>query len=470
MIPARPGAFVLMLAAVSVLVSGQTALPTWTLGVAAIPRDARELQRYPSLGVLPIQVLEGVHDLDWRFLSDAEILKIREKSLLEKQYEAGAAAARLRDRRDAAALSPVGTSERAVAERILRTERERGLKIDAASRPAAAKLEDASDGGPWPEIRRIVLWEGHGSDRLIDAGTDPGGACSREKVDYLILWEAAEVSGFLRIRMIGWNAVLGRADFVRTAYCPSDDIASAAAELSQGLARAASGRPTARLVFDVEPAEARIRVDGRLLASGRRSIRIYEEREYLVSLELGTGITENYSIRSQFGKDSVLTARLEPLQSSSVLVETEPPGASLHLDGIWAGTTPEQAQLFGYARVARLVLPGFQDEYRVIEPAGRDRILIRLRETEHDGIPVFDRRKERFYQALGRLAVGLPVTLLSYGVYLQSSALYLEYPGNLTFQSRKESSLVVFAMSSGITAGLLASASIRLAQYIQSAR
>ncbi len=470
MTPGRIGAFALLLAASSFPVSGQEANPAWILGVSSIPPASPEIRRYPALGQLPLQVMEGVRDLDLRFLTEEERARILEKSRLEELFKAGASAATARDRRDAAALSPAGEAERIAEERRLAAEHARGLKAADSPETGASSPGGISPGGISPNTRRLSFWEGHASGLLLEAGPDPGSLCSREKLDYLILWEAAEVSGYLRIRMTGWNAVLGRPDFAHTAYCPVDDIPSAASELSRGLVRAAVGVPSSRLVFTVEPPEARIRVDGRLLAPGRRSLRVYEERDHLVSVELAAGTRAEYGVRSEFGKDVELSARLEPPAPEIVLVETDPPGASLHLDGIWAGTTPGPAPIFGSARVARLALPGFQDEYRVIEPGTGESVRVPLREAEADGDSLFDRRKERFYKALGGLAVSLPVTLLSYGVYLQSSNLHQEYPGNESFARRKDTTLAVFAISTGITASLLAGASVRLVKYIQSAR
>jgi hypothetical protein len=465
MTPGRFGALALLLAAASSPAAGQEEAPAWILGVSSIPPSAREVQRHPALGQVPIQVLEAVRDLDLRFLTEEERARILEKSRLEEIFQAGASAAAARDRRDAAALSPAGEAERAAEERRLETERARSLKPADSPEPGTT-----TPGGTSPGTRTVVFWEGHSSGRLIEAGADPGIVCSREKLDYLILWEAGEVSGYLRIRMTGWNAALGRPDFTYTAYCPTDDIPAAVSELAQGLVRAASGVPSSRLVFTVEPPETRIRVDGRLLAPGRRSLRVYKEREHLVSLELGPGTRAEYPVRSEFGKDVELSVRLEPPAPETVLVETDPPGASLHLDGIWAGTTPGQVRIFDSARVARLALPGFQDEFRVIEPGTGEFVRVTLRETEAEGDSLFDRRKERFYRALGGLAVSLPVTLLSYGLYLQSSALHTENPGNESFARRKDTAFAVFAVSTGITAGLLAGASVRLGKYIQSAR
>mgnify|MGYP000854532314 CR=1 FL=1 len=460
MSPGRYGALALLLAAASVRVSGQDSLPDWRLGVSSLAAGIREVRLYPALAQVPILVLEGVRDLDLRYPPDEETSRVRETARLQELYAAGAESARLRDRRDAAVLSPFEPSRRAAEERRLRDELKPG---DPPGRKDGSEILGLV-------TRRIVLWEGHGSGKLVEAPGDPGGACVREKLDYLILWEVGELSGYLRIRMSGWNAALGRPDFSHTVYCPADDIASAVEELSQGLIRAAAGRPSSLLVFDVEPPEVRILVEGRLLAPGRRSLRVYEEREYRITLELGTEVFEESTLKSEFGKEVRLSARAERPESAVVPVETDPPGASLYLDGIWAGKTPTEARIFGSSRVARLQLPGFEDEYAVIEPGFYGSLALSLRPAETDSVSRFDRSKERFYQALGRLAVSLPATLLAYALYLQSSALNAEHPGDEAFSRRRDVTLAMFAVSSGITAGFLTGASVRLAAYIKSAR
>lgn len=460
MSPGRYGALALLLAAASLRTSGQDALPNWTLGVAPMPSGAREVSLYPALALLPVLVLERVRDLDLRYPADEEILRVRETDRLQWQYAAGAESANLRDRRDAAALSPVEPSRRAAEERKLREELKRKRL------PLGGEGAD----GAGTVVRRIALWKGHASGNLVEVPGDPGQTCAREKLDYLILWEVSELSGYLRIRMNGWNAALGRTDVSRTVYCPSEDIPSAVEELAQGLIRAAVARPSSRLVFDVEPPEADILVDGRLLAPGRRSLRVYEERDYQVFVRLGTARLEESRLRSEFGKDVVLTVRAERPESAVVLVETDPAGATLYLDGIWSGKTPTEARIFGASRVARLELPGFEDEYAVIDPGSSGRIVLSMRAAEIDEVSRFDRSKERFYKALGRLAVSMPVTLLAYALYLQSSALCVQYPGNEDFYRRRDVTLAAFAVSGGITAGFLAGASVRLSTYIQSAR
>lgn len=459
----RTGIFLLLMAAVSFPIPGMESPPVWNIGVAAMPAGpAAESGSFRAsiLGQLPVLVIERLRDLELRFMPREEALRRLERSRLENLYSAGAKAAALRDRRDSAALSPASRPEREAEESRLSGEYARSRKEDGAP----------EGDGPPADSLVVALWEGHASGRLVEATEDLDRACAREKLDYLILWEVREVSGYLRIRMTGWNAVLGRPDFSHTAYCPADDIPSAAEELAQALILAASARPSSRLEFDVEPPESRILVDGRLLAAGRRSLRVYEEREYAVSVEIPGGAREDFTLRSEFGKDVRLAARLARPASPPAIVESEPPGASLYLDGIWAGITPAEAEGSGAPRVAQLILPGYEDEFLVIDPRIAEGFAVSLRKAEDGSIPLFEQRKERFYAALGRLAVSLPLSLLAYGVYLQSAALHLEYPGNQAFSRRNDVSLAVFAVSGGITAGFLATASARLVKYIQSAR
>ena len=459
----RFGAFLFLLAAAAGSLEGQEDLAEWTIGVS-IMQDFRlsdpGSSRAGVLGQLPLLVIERVRDLDIRFVPAEESRRREERSRLKELYAAGSASAALRDRRDSAALSPYGFQERAAAER---------KSSEQIARTAAVPAKP-SVGEPARNIRTIRLWPGHASGRLVEVKEDPARACASEKLDYLILWEVREVSGFLRIRMDGWNEVLGRSDYTYTAYCPADDPSSAVEVLAQAMILAATARPSARLIFDVEPAEARVQVDGRTLAAGRRSLRVYEERNYSIAV-LEEGVPrEVYVVRSEFGKDVRVSVRLAlPLTAVSA-VESIPGGASLYLDGIWEGRTPAEAKVFKTARVALLRLPGFEDEFVVIEPSLPGPVLVSLREIETGPIARFDSQKDRFYGALGRLVLSLPVSILAYGVYLQSAALHQEYPGNESFSRRNDISLAVFVVSSGVTAGFLLSAAARLASYIQSAR
>lgn len=459
MIPRRSGALALLLAAASPSVPAQEDVPEWVYGVASVPA-VPDAARHPALAQLPLLVIGRLADLDRRFPSEDEVRRIREKDRLKAAYEAGKAAALLRDRRDSAVLSPAAFPERSAERR----------KLDEEIRNPPGGTEAPGGRVPLEDIRILRSWDGHAEGRLVEASADPAGACVREKLDYLLLWEAGEAAGYLRIRMIGWNAALGGEDFSYTIYAPADDIPSTAEDLAQALAQAVVGRPSSRLVFDVDPPEARILVDGRRLAPGRRSLRVYEEREYSVSVEAGPGSRKDFLLRSEFGRDVRLSARVEPAETAGVLVETDPPGASLYLDGIWAGTTPGEAKLYGAARVARLFLPGYEEEFSVIRPEAEERLRVELRESAGEGPTGFERDKERFYAALGRLVVSLPVTLLAYGLYLQSEALHQEYPADASFSRRRDITLAAVSVSGGITAGLSAGAAVRLSKYIQSAR
>ncbi len=459
MIPRRSGALALLLAAVSPSVPAQEDVPGWTFGVASLPA-VPSVDRHPALAQLPVLVIGRLADLEVRFPTEEEVRRSLERSRLAEVFLAGAAAASLRDRRDAAALSPSAPDERSAERRKL--DEELRKTPDAAGTPGTVASP--------PATRPLRPWEGHAEGRLVAASADPAGACVREKLDYLLLWEVGEAAGYLRIRLYGWNAALGREDFSYTTYAPADDIPSAAEDLAQALCRAVVGRPSSRLVFDVDPPEARILVDGRRLTPGRRSLRVYEERDYSVSLEAGPADRKDYSLRSEFGRDVRLSARVEPEETGAVRIESDPPGASLYLDGIWAGTTPGEVKLFGAPRVARLYLPGYEEEFSVIRPEAGDLLKVSLREAAGAGPTEFDRSKERFYSALGRLAVSLPVTLLVYGLFLQSEALLREDPADASFASRRDITLAVFSVSGGITAGLLAGAVARLSNYIQSAR
>ncbi|HSV57009.1 MAG TPA: PEGA domain-containing protein, partial [Magnetospirillaceae bacterium] len=261
----------------------------------------------------------------------------------------------------------------------------------------------------------------------------------------------------------------GRADFSHTVYTSKDDAASAAEELAQAVIRAAAARPSARLVFDVEPPDAEIRVDGQRLAAGRRSLRVYEERDHLVSVEAWKERRE-YSMRPIFGMDVHLTVRLEEPAGPALAIETDPPGASLYLDGMWAGHTPLEVSAGHDRLVAVVTLTGYEQEFFTIDPAWPARVDLSLRPAKPGIEPLIERRREDFHRALGYLVISLPVSTLASGAWLQSSALLQQYPGNPAIARRSVANFAAFAVTGGITAATLVNAAIRLARYIRSVR
>lgn len=457
----RPAAILLLLLSAPIGLAGQET--NWVLGLAGMPDQSSvrlETAEAASLSALPLRILDRLQDLEVRFLSEDEIRMLAKQGELEKLYASGSESAALRDLRDSAALAPLPAQQRAADKRILSARQEQKEKTPTA---AGAAILDGN-------TRAISLWKGHADGRLISDSRDPAQLCRKEGVDYLIQWKIEALPGYIRIRAEGWNALLRRSDFSHTAYCSRDDILSAAEELASAVILACVSRPSARLRFRVDPPEASIFVDGRRLAPGRTSLRVYEERGYAVSVEAPGRTTVELLARAEFGGDQEYSIQLEPSDPTELVIESRPSGANLYLDGIWAGKTPVGVALLETSRVALITSPGYEDLFVVLNPDKSYPASFQLETAAEGTESVLSRRKDNFYQALGWLVVSLPVSILSYGVYLQSAALHLEYPSDAAFSRRNDISLAFFTVASGITAAFFTNAAIRLARYVKSAR
>lgn len=436
----------------------------WTLGISEIPLAAGPLAstERAALAGLPALVLEKIHDLEFRFVPEAEQTARSERTRLAALYSGGAAAASARDKRDAAALSPSPAQKRLSEGRSLREEYEK-----KAIRSIPEKSGDAGA----KEVSKIALWKGHASGRFLAPTDDPETVCAKESLDYLIRWQVQESASFLRIRMEGWNGALGRADFSHVAYCSADDVASVSEELAAAVILAAVAKPSARVVFRPDPVECRIYVDDRLVEASRGSIRVYEERDYRVRAWAEGYEASEVTVHPAFGKDSEAALRLVPREAGTITVSSAPAGASLYLNGIWVGETPIEIPAYGKSRVAILTYPGFEKLFGVLAPGNAEAgASFALYETKDGTATVFSRRKDSFYKSLGLFVVSIPVSIVTYGMYLENAFLYAEYPNNSTFSRRNDVWFGCFAAATGVTVVLAVNAVIHLVRYVKSAR
>ena len=295
--------------------------------------------------------------------------------------------------------------------------------------------------------------------------------CKKENLDYLIRWDVGRIGTFFRIRLEGWNQTLGKIDFIHTCYCPQDDVASVSDELAYAVTLAAVSRPSALITFETNPAETQVSVDGHRLASGRKSLRVYEERTYVVSAEAPGYRSFRTDCKPELGKTVEVPLDLERSSESTVRVESNPEGASLYLDGIWAGRTPLSISLYESPGVALLTYPGYEALFSVLYPEDADgKAAFTLEEAIEGETSSLERNKKKYYTALSFFVVSIPVGILSYGVFLQDYYLHLQYPNDSDFSRRSDISMACFGTAVGISCGLFVNAAIRLVQYVKSAR
>lgn len=168
----------------------------------------------------------------------------------------------------------------------------------------------------------------------------------------------------------------------------------------------------APITLVVEPAGARIRVDGRdvgvaplagplLLGAGRRRLEVEADGYVTVSDEI--------SVAGRMPRE--LTVRLAPRNEAGRLrlVASEPAGAELRIDGLDVGQAPTERELPRGGHVIEARAPGFQLYRASIELADRQELDLRVRLEPLRETTLAD--EWWFWSIVGAVAIGTAVTI-----------------------------------------------------------
>lgn len=314
--------------------------------------------------------------------------------------------------------------------------------------------------------------------RLAPVVSDPAEFCRASSVDYLVYGKIDRLDGYFSVSLRLFSAAADRELWSETHYAADDEFESVLDALERPLATALFGRAYARLDLALFPPTARLLDEGgRALSSGD----LFFEARAVEAVAAAPGYDSRLiRFRIEPGKAFALRAALEPLPAPSFIVESDPPGASLYLDGVLLGLTPLELPGFAGLRTLRLSLPGREDLYTAIQDSPPDGAL-RFGFAPPSGAAQGDRiasAKDEFYKALGWFVLSLPVSTLSYGsfrMYYDASLAALDAgiadPAAIArLNTSYTISQAVFWTSSAVSLGLAINAGVRLARYLKAAR
>jgi hypothetical protein len=390
-----------------------------------------------------------------------------------------------RKRRDFIALTVRDEAKRAAellnAESAIHVAEARLAELVAAQEASYfAEAVSPPEPGASYEALPLVPWTRHNSGSLVDPVRDPAATCENEKIDVLIYGSAAAAGNFISFDIVVYLASLGTVVWRGREYASPDGLDKAAEAFTRPVAEAILGRSYALVTYGIQPPTAVVTVDGKPV--GMMSDLFLEDGEHeLVATATGYKTGSLY-FRTQTGSDNALTLKLEAQPAVDFILSSEPPGASIYIDGSFVGTSPVDIAGAGFTRVARASLAGYQDVQLIIKP---DALLddINLNLVPSDGSPFndrFDLSKDRFYTSLGYFVMSLPVTVISGGLfqtYYNASAAASELYGGAIDESLRTrlntgfySTQVVFWASAAASIGLAVNAVIRFVSYINSTR
>lgn len=390
----------------------------------------------------------------------------------------------------AAANRERGRAARALADALAARERASLANRDpfkraSEIRDADRKLKEArralSSKAAAPRPLPLLYW--NGASLGIEAGlaasvSDPAEFCRASSIDYLVYGTIEGVDGYFAISLRLYSALAARELWSQTGYYAEDEFETVLDALERPLATAIFGRAYARLDLSLFPPSARlVDQDGRALNSGE----LFFDARRAEAVAAAPGYESRLiRFRIEPGKDAAIRAELDPLPSPSFVVESDPPGASLYLDGVLLGLTPLELPGFAELRSLRLSLPGREDLRSALQGSPPDGTL-RFGFAPPTGATQGGRiaaAKDDFYQALGWFVLSLPISTLSYGsfrMYYDASQTALDAgivdPAAIArLNTSYTISQAVFWTSSAVSLGLAINAGVKLARYLKSAR
>lgn len=130
-----------------------------------------------------------------------------------------------------------------------------------------------------------------------------------------------------------------------------------------------------------------------------------------LNLDISKEGFETFSTKTRVSKiNNKLTVELIPIDTKSIVVNSEPRSASAYYGSKFIGLTPLEVPVFSYSQKLTLSLDGYMDKSFVVSPESKD-IKIILNEGFIDPEKNFIKEKSRFYTATAIFSFSLAVPL-----------------------------------------------------------
>lgn len=442
--------------------------PPFVLGVAGLVDrglPAASSSFPDSWSLLLVKLLS---DLPPRFPEAGRLEELAALKLARTRTEAAAALYTLLDDLAAKELEPglSPESRRAAVESARAKVEEARAALDKLS-PTA---EVAPKGESPQSFRATSLWKDHADGKLLTA--DPNAAAEAATANNLslLICGTAEpaAGGYILIDLLLWDAELGRVALRRREFARASDPAPG--DLAELIKDYVAGRPYARLEIAPSPDSAIVSVDGVRLPDGERRLYRFEPATLGLDIEAPGRVSRQELVELRPGDRKLVAPVLEAAAETRVEIQTTPPGAALFLDGMPLGAAPRDVGLAVDKGLLRAEAPDYESERIVIAPTGPSTIEFSLIEASNKGSAGrLERAKDRFYQALGWLVLGLAGRAIIRGTG-EGLAAAVTAGGEEALSTR---AVVAEGLSLGanLAAGLLAAnAGWKLAGYIGAAR
>jgi hypothetical protein len=256
----------------------------------------------------------------------------------------------------------------------------------------------------------------------------PRDAARAAKVDYLLWGDVEEeLPGYFYVSVYLYGATADRVLYSDSSLGRFNELDSLVDEMFLNLATALVGRDWAGLEISLEQKDAGIFLDGDLVGIGEAKLSYIKPGPY--RLLIGAG---GYETREE---DIVLESRsvlkkvytLTPLDRGLFVISSEPPGAGFYAGALRLGSTPYTLGVRGTHQIGRLELDGYKSAVFPLPAEGADSAFYILPRDLVSWDERIEKKRADFYSAFGWFVLSLPIPIVLYGLYENSSYGYLQY-------------------------------------------
>jgi hypothetical protein len=325
-------------------------------------------------------------------------------------------------------------------------------------------------------LRWSAQWKkGNDSLTLSLEGADPTSLARKQGLDYLIYGEIKRIEDYIRLKILGYNAILGMTDLLIEESFAAEDLTSRIQGWTGPMRSRLLGEPWGGLSIRVEPSDAAILQDGRVLGYG--AVDLLNETPGPLSLEIVRLGFETQMIELDIPTEAVLrqTVELQSLELGTLAVDTAPPGADVYLGSQWLGKTPYLGEAPTVDSQVTLILSGYFNENlfpRAFESTEESLVM-----TPREERQTLQEAKDDFYTSLGWFTLSFFGTMMMQDIHnnlLNQYQYYLSVnPGagfqlqrNIAFTLEQTSFWTMIGMGA-VSGGLFIMTLMELDEYIK---
>lgn len=288
-----------------------------------------------------------------------------------------------------------------------------------------------------------------------------------KELDLLITSKIIRSGDYLGISVSGWTAS-GKTEIWEGAVSFTQ-VAEISENIAAGARQLILGRPWASLELTVNPPESTIRFNGILAGVGH--LKDISLKPGVITIELYAEGFEPMLVEKYLAPDSNtrLDISLDPVETESIFVRSEPPGALVRLGTLWLGTTPLMVRVPDKLESITLEKDGYQNRSIPFYPDAVS-LTVPLVPAVDDPEAYLKESKRKLDNAVAWFSLSLAPTFFVLGLNQQ-----YEYQRSTSIDpAERQLANTAFNITTGavwgsvgLNLGLLAVVFVRLSRYLK---